>query len=88
MSPDLALRMASHLLWSGLVISAPLLGIILLVGILISVLQVVTQIQDMSLTFIPKLICVAIGIGVFGPWMLRQLTAFVVTLWSSIPTLA
>ncbi|MFT4171311.1 MAG: flagellar biosynthetic protein FliQ [Rhodocyclaceae bacterium] len=88
MSPDLALRLASHLLWSGLVMAAPILAIILIVGVSISVLQVITQIQDMSLTFIPKLVCVAIGIGVFGPWMLRQLTSFVVSLWSSLATLA
>ena len=88
MSPDMALRLISHMLWSGLLIVAPLFLVILFVGILVSVLQVVTQVQDMSLTFIPKFVCVAIGIGVFGGWMLRQLTSFVVSLWSSISTLA
>lgn len=87
MHPDLALHMMRDLLWTALVVSAPVLGLTMLVGLLISVLQVVTQVQEMSLTFVPKLLTAVIVLIVFGAWMLRQLAQFSVRLWSSIPSL-
>jgi len=79
--------MMRDLLWTALVVSAPVLGLTMLVGLLISVLQVVTQVQEMSLTFVPKLLTAVIVLIVFGAWMLRQLAQFSVRLWSSIPSL-
>jgi flagellar biosynthesis protein FliQ len=86
-NPDTALQMASSLFWTGLVVCGPVLGLTLLVGIAVSVVQVVTQIHDTSLTFIPKLLTAGICLIVFGGWMLRKLTQFSIQLWSSIPTL-
>ena len=85
MHADLALRMLGDLFWTGMLVCLPVLGLTMLVGLLVSVLQVVTQIQEMSLTFIPKLAAAAISLVVFGPWILRTLTAFTTRLWSSIP---
>jgi flagellar biosynthetic protein FliQ len=85
MNADVALRLAGELLWTALLISAPILGLTLLVGLLISVLQVVTQVQEMSLTFIPKIVAAVIAIVVFGPWMLRQLLLYSSNLISNIP---
>lgn len=84
---DLAMRMMADLLWTGLAVCAPVLGLTMLVGLLISVLQVVTQIQEMSLTFVPKLVVAAAAILVSGPWMLRKLAAFTASLWTGIPSM-
>lgn len=85
MHADLALKMMSDLFWTGLLLCFPLLGTVMIVGLVISVLQVVTQIQEMSLTFVPKLLAAGAAIVVTGPWMLRKLTQFTVQLWTSIP---
>ena len=84
---DLALRMLAELFWTGLLVCLPILGLTMLVGLLISVVQVVTQVQEMSLTFVPKLVTAAISLIVFGPWILRTLTAFSTRLWSGIPSM-
>lgn len=71
----------------GTKLAAPLLMASLLIGVVISVVQTVTQIQEMSLTFVPKLIGVSLIIVVAGSWMMRELTAWVTTLWRTIPNL-
>lgn len=86
MKSDLAFQLLQDVLWNALLISAPLLGITLLVGLIVSVLQVVTQVQEMSLTYIPKIITAAIVLVIFGPWMLKRLVAFSITLISNIPS--
>lgn len=85
MHADLALRMLGDLFWTGMLVCLPVLGLTMVVGLLVSVLQVVTQVQEMSLTFIPKLVTAAVSLVVFGPWILRTLTAFSTRLWSGIP---
>lgn len=85
MSSDLALTLTSDLLWTAILISLPILGISMAVGLFISILQVVTQIQEMSLTFIPKIIAVALSIIAFGPWMLKTLIQYAKTLIGNIP---
>lgn len=87
MHADLALKMMADLFWTGLLICLPLLGLTMLVGIVSSVLQVVTQVQEMSLTFVPKLMTAGAVMIVAGPWMLRKLTQFTVQLWSGIPAM-
>lgn len=74
------------MLWTAIVISLPILGLTMLVGLLISIFQVVTQIQEMSLTFIPKIIVVAFSLIAFGPWMLKSLIHYAQTLIGNIPT--
>jgi len=87
MHADLALKMMTDLFWTGLLVCLPLLGLTMLVGIAISVVQVVTQVQEMSLTFVPKLLTAAAVLILAGPWMLRKLTQFTVQLWSGIPAM-
>lgn len=77
--------MMSDLFWTGLLLSLPLLGLTMLVGVVISVIQVVTQVQEMSLTFVPKLVTAALVLILAGPWMLRKLTQYTVQLWTGIP---
>ena len=85
MTEDLALQLMANTLGLGLLIAAPVLGLSMLVGLLVSVLQVVTQIQEMSLTFVPKLVVVVAVMVAFGPWMLGKLLAFAAGLIASIP---
>lgn len=85
MHSGFALKVTSDLFWTGLLVCLPVLGLTMLVGLVISVLQVVTQVQEMSLTFVPKLVAAGIATIVFGPWMLRTLCQFAVQLWSQIP---
>ena len=87
MRSDVALQLLGDLFWTGLLICAPVLGLTMLVGVLISILQVITQVQEMSLTFVPKLIAATITLVVCGPWMLRTLSAFSVRLWTAIPAM-
>ena len=85
MRSDLALQLLGDVLWNALLISAPLLIVTLVVGLVISVLQVVTQVQEMSLTYIPKIVSAVTVLVLFGPWMLRRLIAFATSLISNIP---
>jgi flagellar biosynthetic protein FliQ len=85
MRSDFALQLMNDLLWTTVLISAPLLGLTLVVGLLVSVLQAVTQIQEMSLTFVPKLLAAAAVLALFGPWMLRTLLSYASRLIANIP---
>jgi flagellar biosynthesis protein FliQ len=85
MGSDVALQLMSQLLWGAMLISAPVLIATLAVGLLVSVLQVITQVQDMSLTFIPKLVAAVAALTVFGPWMLRKLLLLASNMISNIP---
>jgi flagellar biosynthetic protein FliQ len=85
MNSDFALQLSGQLLWNAALISAPILGVTLVVGLLVSVFQAVTQIQEMSLSFVPKLIAAVVVIVVAGPWMLRRLLAFASSLIENIP---
>ena len=85
MSIDAAEQLVSHMLWIGLFIMAPMLILVMVVGILVSIFQVVTQIQEMSLSFIPKIITVVLVLQFFGPWMLRLLVNYSTQIISSIP---
>lgn len=86
MRPDLALQLLADVLWNALLISAPLLAVTLVVGLLISVIQVVTQVQEASLTFIPKVIAAVVVLVVCGPWMLKRLVGFSTNLIANIPS--
>ena len=84
MNSETALSLLSELLKLALLVSLPLLGVILLTGLVISVLQVVTQVQDPSIAFIPKLVLFVIVLALFSPWMLSRVTAFAVTMFARL----
>lgn len=87
MHSDLAIAMMADLFWTGLLVCLPVLGLVMLVGLAISLLQVVTQVQEMSLTFVPKLVTAGVALVVFGPWMLRTLSQYTTRLWTQIPSM-
>jgi flagellar biosynthetic protein FliQ len=82
---DFALALTSDMLWTAVKISAPLIGITTLVGLLVSILQVVTQIQESSLSFVPKLMAATAVLLVFGAWMLATLSRYATELIGNIP---
>jgi flagellar biosynthetic protein FliQ len=85
MTPDFVLDIGKQALVLTLLLAAPMLLLGLAVGVLISILQSVTQIQEMTLTFVPKLIATMLALIFFGPWMLRMLISFTVELYSKLP---
>jgi flagellar biosynthetic protein FliQ len=85
LSPDLTLALISKTLWTAALLVGPLIGATMLVGLLVSVLQGITQIQESSLTFVPKLITAGAVILALGGWMLRVLTDYATALISNIP---
>lgn len=68
-----------------LLLGAPMLGVSLLVGLVISLFQAVTQINEMTLTFVPKLVGLALVLLIFGPWMLEEVIAFTIKLFEMLP---
>lgn len=68
-------------------LAAPILVVSLVVGVLVSLLQTVTQIQEATLTFVPKLVAAATVVVIGGNWMLHELVGWVSELWRSIPSL-
>ena len=74
-------------LWMTVLVSAPLLGVALVVGVLIGVIQAATSINEMTLSFIPKLLAMALALALFGSWQLVTLMDFTRNLFQRIPTL-
>ncbi len=87
MFQDAILGISYQAIMTVLLISAPILGAALLTGLLISILQATTQLQEMTLAYVPKIIVVFLVIVIFGPWMLNVLTEYTQSLISSIPSL-
>ena len=69
--------------WIIIKTSVPILLVSMIVGLIISLLQTLTSIQEQTLTFVPKLIAILIGIMVMGTWILNEIVAFMNTLWGS-----
>lgn len=87
MHSDLALKLTADLFWTGLLVCLPVLGVSMLVGLVASILQAVTQVQEMSLSVVPKLLAAGAAVVAFGPWMLKTLSGFMAGLWMRIPEL-
>jgi flagellar biosynthetic protein FliQ len=82
---DQVIKLAMDALMLALKVGMPLLLAGLVVGLVVSVFQAVTQIQEMTLSFIPKLLAVALVLVVAGPWMLDQMVGYTTDLYRSIP---
>ncbi|MFI5038824.1 MAG: flagellar biosynthesis protein FliQ [Solirubrobacterales bacterium] len=87
MNQDTVVNLASQSMSLALKVAGPLLLAALVVGLLVSIFQAVTQIQEQSLSLIPKIVAVAIVIVVLGPWMLGQLVSYTAALFISIPSM-
>jgi flagellar biosynthesis protein FliQ len=87
MNQDTVISLATQAMMLALKIAGPILLLGLIIGLLVSIFQAVTSIQEQSLSFIPKIVGVAVLIVVLGPWMLGQLVGYVQNLYMSIPSL-
>ena len=87
MTPQYVLSLGREAIMLTLMVSAPMLAFGLVVGLLISFFQAVTQIHEMTLTFIPKIVAVAVALLIFLPWMINLIVDFTARLINSIPTL-
>ncbi len=87
MSDTQVLQIVVDMLAVATKIAAPILLVSLVIGVFVSVLQTITQIQEMTLTFVPKLVGVSLILVFGGNWMLRVLVTYVHDLWSQIPNL-
>jgi len=87
MTPQYVLSLGREAITLTLLVSAPMLAFGLIVGLAISILQAVTQIHEMTLTFIPKIVAVAVALLIFLPWMINMLVDFTTRLFATIPSL-
>lgn len=87
MDTSTVVDLAREALWVTLLVSAPLLGVALIVGLLIGLLQAATSINEMTLSFIPKLVVMAIAVVVFGSWQVQVLGDYIRGIFLRIPTL-
>lgn len=76
MTDTFIISVAREALWVALLIATPILGVSLLVGLLVSVFQATTQIQEQTLAFIPKILAVVVSTIICGPWMLHVIVSF------------
>lgn len=87
MGADRALELMNQLLWNTVLVAGPVLLVALLVGLLVSVVQVATQLQEMTLSYVPKLIAAVAVLIALGPWMIHQVTQFAIRTIQLIPSL-
>ncbi len=87
MDAGLVLQLGRETLWTAVLICLPPLGLAMLVGLIVSILQALTQIQDTTLTFIPKILAVFAALAIWGGWMLNTLTSYATRILGGIGTL-
>lgn len=87
MNQDTVVNLATNAMTLALKVAGPLLLVGLVIGLVVSIFQAVTQINEQSLSFIPKIVGIAVVILVAGPWMLGQLVTYTQDLFMSIPSL-
>ena len=87
MNQDTVVNLASQAITLALSVAGPLLLASLVIGLVISVFQAVTQIQEQTLSLIPKIVGIVLGIVVLGPWMVHKMVTYTQNLYGSIPSL-
>lgn len=88
MTIELAVDLMRNLLQTALLIAIPILGTATVVGLLVSFIQSITSLQEQTLTFVPKLICVSLAIVLASNFILKTLTDFCISMFNLIPTMA
>ena len=87
MTPEFALDLAQEAVRVALYVAAPVIGLSLLVGLLISLFQATTQVHEPSLQFVPKILAAVAGLILFGPWMLTTLMDFARRMMALLPAM-
>ncbi len=88
MTMELAVDIMRNLLQTGLLLSVPILGTAMVVGLLVSFIQSITSLQEQTLTFVPKLVCVSLAIVLSANFILKTMTEFCISMFNLIPTMA
>ena len=84
MTVDEVMAIASSALFLVIKVASPVLLVSLVVGLIISIFQTVTSIQEQTLTFVPKILAVFLALIVLGNWMLSEMSGFMISLWSDL----
>ena len=84
MSPEFVIDVAKQGVYTVLIVSGPLLLIALGVGLLVSIFQATTQIQEQTLAFVPKIVAVLAGLVLLGPWMLSRMLSYATEIFSNL----
>jgi len=87
MTPEMVTTIGREAILTMLMVASPILVSGLLIGLTISILQAITQVHEMTLTFIPKIVIVALSLLIFLPWIINKIVDFTVRLFGVIPTL-
>jgi len=88
MTPQMVISIGREALQVTLLVAAPMLAFGLIIGLVISIFQAVTQINEMTLTFVPKILAVSLALLLFMPWIINTLTDFTRHMFALIPQLA
>jgi flagellar biosynthesis protein FliQ len=88
MSPEAAIEIMRSLITTSLIVVSPIVGVTIVIGVIVSLVQAVTSIQEQTLTFVPKLIGVGLLMILTAPWLLRQLMQFTITFLTKLPEMA
>lgn len=87
MTPEYVVSIGRQAIETGLMCSAPMLIVALAVGLIISIFQAATQINEQTMTFIPKIVGVFVTLLIFAPWILQKLSAFLISIFNQLPTI-
>ena len=88
MTMELAVDIMRNLLQTGLMLAVPILGTATVVGLGVSLIQSITSLQEQTLTFVPKLVCVSLAIIISANYILRTMTEFCISMFNLLPTMA
>jgi flagellar biosynthetic protein FliQ len=86
MTEDIILSLGRDAIWTTVALSAPLLLASLVVGLVVSIFQAVTQINEATLTFIPKMLAIVVMMVILAPWMTQMLTSYTTDLFTALPS--
>jgi flagellar biosynthesis protein FliQ len=88
MNPEFAVQLMKTMIWQAVILAAPFLGVAMLLGLIVSLFQAVTSINEHTLSFVPKALCVLGLLLLLAPWMVRQLVEFTAAILLKIPEMA
>ncbi|MCL5676673.1 MAG: flagellar biosynthesis protein FliQ [Firmicutes bacterium] len=87
MTEEFVMALGRDALTTVLLVAAPVLGLSLVVGLLVSIFQATTQLNEATLSFVPKIVAVLLAVVIFGPWMMTVMLQFTSRIFTSLPTL-
>ncbi len=88
MNEQVVMDLGMKTIWTAILVASPALLTVLFVGLLVSIFQAATQINEQTLSFIPKIVVMTIALAVCGPWIIQTMMEFTMQLFNDIPTIA